>query len=104
MSLQANQSGELSVSGALTFESVATVYAQSLSVLSDYSGAIDLADLSSVDSAGLALLLEWQALAQSHGARLVFENAPSELQRLAALSNSSELLGITQAPHIDGDD
>jgi phospholipid transport system transporter-binding protein len=101
MSLQINQSGGLSITGALTFESVASVYAKSLSELSDYSGAIDLAGLSSVDSAGLALLLEWQALAHARGVSLVFENAPSELQRLAALSDSSELLGITKASHVD---
>ena len=104
MSLQTNQSGELSVSGALTLESVTSVYTKSLSILSDYSGAIDLSGLSSVDSAGLALLLEWQALAHSRGARLVFENAPSELQRLAALSDSAKLLGITSTPQIDGNE
>jgi phospholipid transport system transporter-binding protein len=104
MSLQANSSGELCISGELTFESVANVYAQSQSTLSGYTGDIDLSGLGAIDSAGLALLLEWQALAHARGSELSFINAPSGLKRLAVLSDAVELLGLTGTGQIGGDE
>ncbi len=102
MSLQTKKKGELSVSGDLNFESVAVVYTQAHSILQEYSGTIDLAEVGAVDSAGLALLLEWQAAAKAHGASLAFVNAPSDLRRLAVLSGSIQLLDLAARPHADG--
>lgn len=53
---------------------------------------IDLSGVSSVDSAGLALLLEWQAAA---GGSLSMTGAPSSLVQLARLSEATELLKLT---------
>jgi len=103
MSVQATAAGGISVSGALTFESVASVYSSARTLLSDFSGAIDLAQVSSVDSSGLALLLEWQAAAKKRGTRLRFLNAPSDLSRLAALSGAGELLGLKPRSDSHGD-
>lgn len=56
--------------------------------------AIDLEKVGRVDSAGLALLLEWQARARSRGEPLVLRNPPARLLQLAALCEATELLGL----------
>jgi len=85
----------LSVSGTLTFDSVASVYSEAQSLLSSHTGVIDLAEVTLIDSAGLALLLEWQSAAKKRGCRLSFVNTPDDLLRLADLSESTGLLGLT---------
>ena len=95
MALVSDQQGHLSITGDLTFDSVPTVYVQAQSVLKADSGNIDLAGVQAIDSAGLALLLEWQASSKARGSSLTFSNAPSDLRRLAALSNATELLGLS---------
>ena len=95
---QAEKTGVINVSGPLTFASVAARYQEAKSLLSDEITIVDLGAVSSTDSAGLALLLEWQAAARQRGARLKFINAPVDLMRLAVLSESTGLLGLTSRP------
>jgi phospholipid transport system transporter-binding protein len=92
MTIQANNKGGLSLSGSLTFDSVASLFSQS--IVSGHSGDIDLEAVDAVDSAGLALLLEWQASAKARGDSLNFVNAPSDLKRLAAMSEATDLLNL----------
>lgn len=101
MSLQSNNDGSLSLSGALTFDTVAALYVQTSA--SSHSGNVDLSRVSSVDSAGLALLLEWQSSANKRNITLAFINAPSDLRRLAALSEANGLLGLDQAAGSNND-
>ncbi len=98
MTLHSEMEGVLSISGALTFASVAANYLEAKSLLSDETTIVDLEAVASADSAGLALLLEWQAVARQRGARLKFINAPHDLMRLAVLSESTGLLGLTARP------
>ena len=100
MTLQANRENILEVSGALTFDSVPTVYLESQSRLNAQINTVDLAAVTAVDSAGLALLLEWQALARKRSSNLAFINAPSDLLRLAALSESTSLLRLMARPGV----
>ena len=58
---------------------------------------IDLGGVSSSNSAGLALLLEWMDLARSRQVDLTFVNLPDSLRRIAALSNLEALLPLGQA-------
>ena len=83
-----------SLHGMLTLENVASTWRESRSLLHEGIRIVDLSDVSRVDSAGLALLLEWQAQATSRDRPLKFENAPDDLLRLANLSEASELLGL----------
>ncbi len=98
MTLHAESEGVLNVSGALTFDSVAGNYLEAKSLLSDKTTIVDLKAVGSADSAGLALLLEWQAVATQRGAGLKFINAPHDLMRLAVLSESTGLLGLISRP------
>ncbi len=63
---------------------------------------LDLAALEAVDSAGLALLVEWQRQLQAAGGELAIANAPSGLIRLARISGVDTLLGLMAQD--DGDD
>lgn len=53
---------------------------------------IDLSGVTAADSAGLALLLEWQAVA---GGALRMTGAPASLVQLARLSEATELLQLS---------
>ncbi len=56
------------------------------------AGSIDLHGVTGSDSAGLALLIDWLAVARSAGRPLRYENVPLQLQQLARLSEVEELL------------
>ncbi len=88
----------MDVSGALTFDAVPAIYIEARTLLRDPINTVDLAAVTSVDSAGLALLLEWQANTQKRSTKLAFINAPTDLLRLAALSESTSLLGLRARP------
>ncbi len=52
---------------------------------------IDLQQVGEIDSAGLALLIEWIKFAQAHQKKLYFDNVPAQLTALAKLSYISEI-------------
>ena len=52
---------------------------------------IDLQQLGKIDSAGLALLIEWIKLSRTHKIELRFNNIPAQLSALAELSYISEI-------------
>ena len=89
--------GVASVKGALTFETVARLYRDMEKHLPRTGPieAVDLVGVSGADSAGLALLLEWQARQRKRGRELAITNAPDNLLRLASLSEAIDLLNIS---------
>ena len=52
------------------------------------------------DSSGLALLLEWQALARQQQRKLKISNAPDTLLSLARLCEADNLLESQPAEHV----
>lgn len=95
MNISANGKDRLDVSGALTFETTPALFNQARGLLNGEVRTVNLAAVTRVDSSGLALLLEWQASSRQRGASLVFEDAPPDLLRLAELSESRALLGLS---------
>lgn len=91
--------GTLRLDGELTLATAGKVFRDCASVWADGDEplAIDLADTGRIDSAGLALLLEWQAQARQRGAVLQLRNPPDDLLQLAALCEASDLLGLDPA-------
>jgi ABC-type transporter Mla MlaB component len=79
------------VSGALTFETVPGYYAGTRAWLSG-GGAltVDLAGVERVDSAGVALLLEWQALARAAGRALTYANMPEQVRHMISVSGLAQ--------------
>ncbi len=55
---------------------------------------IDFEKVPRVDSAGLALLLEWVEWARNNDASIQFRNVPDALIRIAKLSNVDDLLPV----------
>jgi phospholipid transport system transporter-binding protein len=83
--------------GPLTFETVPALF-RGLEEQVQREAAverIDLAGVTAVDSAGLALLLEWQARARANGRSLAVRNVPGALLRLARLCEADELLNLS---------
>jgi len=89
--------GEVMLGGALTFASTPALY-ESLrrSFRTDGRAAcVDLAGITRADSAGLALLLEWQAVQPRNAAPIGFRNVPDMLMSLARLCEADEVLDLS---------
>jgi len=89
--------GGVRLSGCLTFRTCAALF-EELERHGDIDtggGPIDLSAVEQVDSAGLALLLEWQARQKTGGRRLAIVNAPAGLLRLARLADAADLLNLS---------
>jgi phospholipid transport system transporter-binding protein len=85
----AGTSEVLKLTGALSFETLPGVLAQTTQFAArpDVPDCltIDFAEVGTVDSSAVALLLEWRRLAASLGKRLAFVNLPANLLALAHL-------------------
>ena len=92
--LQIVGNGHLQVSGELSMTSVPALLAQSS--LRDIRGdiAIDLQGVERADSAGVALLIEWQRSARRQQQNISFQNVPSQMLAIARLSGVDELLSL----------
>lgn len=91
--------GTLRLEGPLTLETAGGHYRELTPLWTGRNppAVVDLSGAGRIDSAGLALLLEWQALAQRRGLSVEFHSASIALVRLARLCGAAELLGI-EAP------
>lgn len=93
--------GGWELSGDLTFDSVAEVLGGSRGMFK--SGGRDLVvDLSAVtrmDSAGLALMLEWLRMARQHRVSIRFCNIPARIQNLAAACGVDRIFGAESFQH-----
>ena len=96
---QRTAEGRYQVKGGLSFDTAAEIWAQSKDGFgAETSVNIDLAEISEVDSAGLALVLEWVRWARSERRQLTFSHVPAKLMALARISEVDELLnGVTAA-------
>jgi phospholipid transport system transporter-binding protein len=86
----------LKLEGALSFESLPGVLERTAQFAArpDVPDCltIDFADVGTVDSSAVALLLEWRRLAASLGKRLAFVNLPANLLALANLYGVADLI------------
>lgn len=85
----------LTVSGNLCFATVTSLFTRSRLMLeAQLPKVIDLSGIGDADSAGLALLLEWASWAKQRKSPLEFVGMPSQLLRLARLSDADKLLKV----------
>ena len=77
---------------ALTVETAKAVLEAGLLAIQGGQTEIDLAELTTVDSAGVATLLAWQRTAHARKQSLHFLNLPTGLRSLAELYGVAELL------------
>jgi len=85
--------GRFEISGDLGFEDAARMLLEGDTAFGSLDHAeVDLAKVARVDSAGLALLLEWSVSAREAGKALVYLNVPPAIAALAGISDVSGLL------------
>ncbi len=94
--LERAQAGLLHVRSDLTFATVNAVLAQSRSLLEGEAGrlVIDLADVPRVDSAGLALLMQWLRMGKKLGVEVRFRQLPEQLLAIARASELESLIPL----------
>ncbi len=94
--IRASAEGSARLSGNLTFATVKDLLLEAKGLLGANSriSQLDLSEVKRVDSAGLALLLEWQADALKSGASFQLVHAPDDLVSLAKLCEAQELLQL----------
>lgn len=83
----------VSLSGALTQSSVSRLLPLSKRLKATESNInIELSELSHVDSAGLALLIELKSVGDKQGKKIIFSGTTPALEKLIALYNAATLL------------
>jgi len=86
----------------LTLSGAEIAYRAGLRAIEGGQTEIDLAQLTSVDSAAVATLIAWQRAARAAGRPLRFIHFPDNLRSLANLYGVADLLGIADQPqHAD---
>jgi Predicted NTP binding protein (contains STAS domain) len=92
--LNKSADGELRVSGELSMATVPALLAQNdlRDIRSDIT--VDLQGIERADSAGVALLIEWQRVARRQQHTIHFKNMPSQMLAIARLSGVDELLAL----------
>jgi phospholipid transport system transporter-binding protein len=76
----------------LTLGNAESALRAGLQAIDDGQSEFDLAELTSIDSAAVAVLVAWQRAAHARGNRLRFINVPSNVRSLAQLYGVMELL------------
>lgn len=86
----------LRLSGVVDKNSVPALHQKSLKIARSDTPPTEvcLEAVAHIDSAGLALLLEWRSWAKRAGQRLTLSHAPEQLRMLAKLSQLEDVLGL----------
>ena len=80
------------VSGSMTTDNAATLLAQGVAAVEQGKTRFDLAEVTEIDSSGLAVLFGWQRAAQAQGNAITVINPPQALRSLADVYGVAELL------------
>jgi phospholipid transport system transporter-binding protein len=95
--LELGSEGRVRVLGSLGFRTVSMLLAQgSAAIEAGHAAVMDLGAVTSSDSSGLALLIEWLSVAKRAGRGLRYENVPTQIHQLARLSEVDELISAGQ--------
>jgi phospholipid transport system transporter-binding protein len=95
MTASVQRAGErLAVVGSMTIETAGSLLQAGVQAMQGADAEFDLAAVTEVDSAGLAVLFGWQRLAQTQGKSLRITNLPRNLTSLAEVYGVSDLLPL----------
>lgn len=94
--LVARGDGVIEVSGRMTFQTVPEFVTRGTAVFNGGTGAItvDMQKAELVDSAGVALMLEWSAKARAARRELRFVNLHDQLRHLIGVSGLGKAFGL----------
>ena len=84
--------GGLSLNGDLQVAAATRLYTQLPVTAANY--AVNLSAVNAVDSAGIALLVDWQQRLQAAGGALTLIDVPDSVERLARIGGVAKLLGL----------
>ena len=87
------EGARMALSGPVTLANVAEVLEEGRRHLADGVESVDLAEVTEMDSALLALLLAWMREAKSRNRALALANPPQALRTIARLYGVDKLLG-----------
>lgn len=87
----------IELKGPVTLETVPELVALGEPLIRQGSAVVDFADVSDVDSAAVALALEWVRQSESLGNSLTFANLPDAMKNLAALYGVAAFLSPTSS-------
>lgn len=77
---------DFQVTGDMTFETTRKLLTESKDLFEDVSDLnLDLAEVEHVDSAGLALLLEWISRTKAKGGKISLKGIPESMRAIARL-------------------
>lgn len=90
--------GDFRLVGELTAENVARLLPRAEALLVDApSVRVDLAAVTRMDSAGLALLVDWFGRARGEGLQVRFDNPPDQLLDIARVSGVDKILPFSRS-------
>lgn len=95
LDFQAEGPGKFRLQGNMNFESSPAALDESMRLFADQPDIeLDLSNVSSTDSAGLALLVEWVGWAKREKRQLYFSHLPAQALALARISDVEKLLPV----------
>ncbi len=95
LEIQPGGDGRYQLRGELTFATVTAAWQAGQTLFAGARAvALDLGGVARVDSAGLALLVEWIRQGRAEGWSLALENVPPQLLAIARVSGLVGLLGL----------
>jgi len=97
INLSKTEDGRFHLKGELSFQTVPKFFSANRDIFKDADKDlhIDLDGISRADSAGIALLIEWQRQAQQQNLKISFYNIPSQLMAIARLSGVESILNLS---------
>lgn len=95
ISVQRNN-GRMELAGVLDHAAVASVLVQSADWFAGDTLHVSLQGISQSNSAGIALLLEWQKIARQKQVAIQYHDVPEQLRTIARAYGVDALLHITQ--------
>jgi phospholipid transport system transporter-binding protein len=95
-SFSARGPGQYEVHGQLTFATVPQFFTHTAAMLAGGDGpvTVDLAGVTLADSAGIALLVEWQQQARAANRALQFANIPEQVRKIIHVSGLQRAFSI----------
>ena len=97
ISLTTTEEGRVHLSGDLSFQTVPDFFSSHRDIFKPGMNNLDV-DLDGIhraDSAGIALLVEWQRQAQRQNCSIHFHNIPRQLLAIARLSGVEAILSLS---------
>lgn len=94
--------GMIVVRGPLKFNTVkALCHSIDFSQHSGRQVRVNLSEVDGIDSAGVALCVDWVSQAAKEGAQIVFQKAPDQMLRLASMNQLENLFADTGSSYAE---